>query len=96
LLRLGRPDAAAHRFCCGQVRARFDANRCTDRTVGSAVAVLNERFGPPITDHVSADLRLLRRIVIRAVAWDRAAPPAEIEERWCSSHVRRRGERASP
>jgi hypothetical protein len=45
---------------------------------------------------MSADRRLLRRIVIRAVAWDRAAPPAEIEERWCSSHVRRRGERASP
>jgi AcrR family transcriptional regulator len=85
LLHLGRPDDAAYRFFCGQVRARFDANRCTDRAAGSGVAVLNERFGPQITAHAFADRELLRRTVIRAVAWDRTAPHA-YDHRWIALH----------
>ncbi|MCW0215702.1 MAG: hypothetical protein OJJ54_20285 [Pseudonocardia sp.] len=85
LVHLGRPDDAAFRFFCGQVRARFDANRCTDRSAGSAVAVLNERFGPAVTAHAFADPVALRRTVLRAVAWDRTAPHL-YDHRWIALH----------
>src|SRR5215831_8856005 len=51
LLQRGDKDDAAFWFYAGQLRARFDANRCADVSAREAVAVLNQQFGPPINEY---------------------------------------------
>ncbi|GAA4557473.1 hypothetical protein [Pseudonocardia xishanensis] len=85
LLDRGRPAEAAFWFHAAQVRARFDANRCTDPTAGSAVGVLAERFGGPINRFAFTDPERLRRTVVRAVLWDRATPHG-YDHRWIALH----------
>ncbi|WP_433504355.1 hypothetical protein ACQP04_32915 [Pseudonocardia halophobica] len=85
LLDQGRPADAAFWFYAGQVRARFDARRCTDATAAAAVDALDERFGGPINRFAFTDPERLRRTVIRAVAWDRRTPHA-YDHRWIALH----------
>ena len=44
----GKKDDAAFWFYAGQLRARFDANRCLDVSARSAVGLLNQRYGMAI------------------------------------------------
>jgi hypothetical protein len=85
LLDQGRPADAAFWFYAGQLRARFDARRCTDPTAAAAVDALNERFGGPIDRFAFTDPDRLRRTVIRAVAWDRRTP-RHYDHRWIALH----------
>jgi hypothetical protein len=85
LLERGRPAEAAFWFYAAQVRSRFDANRCTDPTAGSAVGVLTERFGGPINRFAFTDPDRLRRTVVRAVLWDRRTPYG-YDHRWIALH----------
>ncbi|MFR9806171.1 hypothetical protein ACL02T_28365 [Pseudonocardia sp. RS010] len=85
LLDRGRPADAAFWFTAGQVRARFDARRCTDPTAAAAVDALNERFGGPVHRVACTDPERLRRTVIRAVAWDRRTPH-DYDHRWIALH----------
>jgi len=85
LLDQGRPGDAAFWFYAAQVRARFDANRCTDPTAGSAVGALTERFGRPIDRFAFTDPERLRRTVTRAVWWDRRTPH-RYDHRWIALH----------
>ena len=85
LLDQGRPTEAAFWFYAAQVRARFDANRCTDGTAGAAVGALTERFGGPINRFAFTDPQRLRRTVVRAVLWDRRTPHA-YDHRWIALH----------
>ncbi|OLT13415.1 hypothetical protein BJF78_03670 [Pseudonocardia sp. CNS-139] len=80
-----RRDDAVFWYHAGQVRARFDANRCADPTAGSAVAVLRERFGAPINRYAFTDRANLRTLVERAVQWD-ATTPHDYDHRWINLH----------
>ncbi|WP_085910674.1 MULTISPECIES: hypothetical protein [Pseudonocardia] len=77
-------DAAAW-FYAAQVRARFDAVRCTDTTAASALAVLRDRFGEPVNRWAFADPARVRRAAVRGVAWDRSAPH-DYDHRWIALH----------
>lgn len=81
----GDKDDAAFWYYAGQLRARFDANRCADSTARQAVSVLNERFGTPINQYTFTDLDALEALVTRVVAWDRATPH-EYDHRWINLH----------
>jgi hypothetical protein len=81
----GERDEAVFWYQAGQLRARFDADRCADRTAGAAVAVLRQRNGASINRHAFADPERLRTIVERVVAWDRATTYA-YDHRWINLH----------
>lgn len=85
LVAAGDLAGAAHWFYAAQVRARFDAARCTDPTASAAVAVLRERFGEPVNRWAFADAGRVRRAAVVAVAWDRAAPH-DYDHRWIALH----------
>ncbi|MBP2365693.1 hypothetical protein [Pseudonocardia parietis] len=78
------PDAAAW-FYAGQVRARFDATRCTDPTAAGALGVLRDRFGEPVNRWAFADPARVRRAAVRGIAWDRTAPH-DYDHRWIALH----------
>lgn len=63
----GEKYKAAFWFYTGQLRARYDANRCVDKTAGQAVTILNENFGYQINEYGFADLNNLEKIVSEVV-----------------------------
>ncbi|MBC3189617.1 hypothetical protein H7X46_00860 [Pseudonocardia sp. C8] len=85
LVAAGEPAEAAAWFHAGQLRARFDAARCTDPTAAAAVGALRERFGGPVHHWTSGDPARLRQAVVRAAAWDRAAGH-DYDHRWIALH----------
>ena len=80
-----RKREAAFWFYSGQLKARSDANKALDRSAHQAVAALNERFGPAINRWAFQDRTLLRTVVERAVAADRAAA-RDYDPRWIAAH----------
>lgn len=85
LTALGRPAEAAAWFYAGQLRARYDATRCTDPSAAAALGLLRDRYGEPVNRWAFADFRRVRRAAITAVAWDRTAPHA-YDHRWIALH----------
>ncbi|MEJ8280624.1 hypothetical protein [Pseudonocardia spirodelae] len=81
----GAMPEAARWFYAAQLRARYDACRCTDTTAAQALAVLRDRFGGPVNRWAFADPARVRRAAVRAVAWDRTAPH-EYDHRWIALH----------
>jgi hypothetical protein len=81
LFQRGQKDEAAFWFYAGQLRARFDANRCADSTASQAVAVLNQHFGEPINQHMFRDLQKLEILIPKVVEWDRKTPH-KYDQRW--------------
>lgn len=63
----GEKDKAAFWFYTGQLRARYDANRCKDETAAQAVSILNENFGYQINEYGFSDLDNLENIVDKVV-----------------------------
>ncbi len=85
LFQLGDKDEAAFWFYAGQLRARFDANRCTDISARQAVSVLNDRFGVAINSHTFQDIPKLKALIPRVVEWDRRTPH-QYDHRWINLH----------
>lgn len=85
LFHMGRKDDAPFWFYAGQLRARFDANRCADYTAGGAVDVLNESYGLPINQHMFRDLPGLKKLIPRVVEWDRKTPHC-YDHHWINPH----------
>jgi hypothetical protein len=81
LFQRGDRDDGAFWFYAGQLRARFDANRCTDPTAGQAVDALTQQFGPAINQYMFQDLAKLEALIPRVVEWDRNTPH-NYEHRW--------------
>lgn len=81
LFKAGLKDDAVFWFYAGQLRARFDANRCNDASARSAVSALNEQYGAPINEYAFQDTDKLLTQVEKVVAWDRATPH-EYDQRW--------------
>jgi hypothetical protein len=85
LFSLGQKDEAAFWFYAGQLRARFDANRCSDISARQAVAVLNQEYGTPINQYAFQDLSKLESLIHRVVEWDRSTPH-NYDHRWINLH----------
>ena len=72
-------------FYAGQLRARFDANRCADVSARAAVGALNEEYGPPINRYAFRNLAQLEELIPKVVAWDRRTPH-DYDHRWINLH----------
>jgi len=81
----GRKDDGAFWFYAGQLRARFDANRCADVSARQAVAVLNQEYGTPINQYMFKDLPKLEALIPKVVEWDRKTPH-DYDHRWINLH----------
>lgn len=85
LFQNGNKDDAAFWFYAGQLRARFDANRCADVSARSAVSVLNQRYGTPINQYAFGNPAMLEKLIPRVVDWDRKTPH-NYDPRWINLH----------
>jgi hypothetical protein len=85
LFQRGEKDDAAFWFYAGQLRARFDANRCADVTARQAVRELNRTFGVAINKYAFEDLPKLEALIPRVVEWDRRTPH-RYDHRWINLH----------
>lgn len=63
----GRKDDAAFWFYAGQLRGRYDANRCADVSARQAIAVLNDQFGPDINQYTFKDTARLEALIPKVV-----------------------------
>ena len=83
----GERDEALFWYHAGQLRARFDVERCADPTVVDVVERLRHQYGEPINSYafVDAELSVLRAAVRRAVDWDRATAH-DYDHRWVNLH----------
>ena len=81
----GKKDEGAFYFYAGQLRARFDANRCADMSAREAVDVLNGMFGPMINKYTFQDVSRLEEIIVKVVEWDRTTPH-HYDHRWINLH----------
>lgn len=85
LFEKGDKDRAAFWFYAGQLRARFDANRCAEVSARQKVAVLNEQFGPPINRYTFKDIPKLEELIPQVVEWDRKTA-RRYDHRWINLH----------
>lgn len=74
-------DSALFWFYAGQLRGRFDANRCTDKTAVQAITVLNQRYGAMINPYAFQDTEKLKRIIDKVIEWD-THTPHNYDHRW--------------
>lgn len=81
----GKKDEAAFWFYAGQLRARFDANRCADVTARGAVNILNMQFGESINRYTFRDREKLKALVPKVIEWDRKTPH-NYDHTWINSH----------
>ena len=85
LFEQGYKDDAAMWFYIGQLRARIDANLCQDETARSAVAILNDKFGPTINEYALQDIKKLETTVNDAIEFVREYE-ATYDHRWINLH----------
>jgi hypothetical protein len=85
LFQQGRKDEAIYWFYLGQLRARYDANRCVDISARQGVAVLNGVYGPDINKYAFENVELLKTTVERVLAFVRANEE-EYDQRWINLH----------
>lgn len=86
LFAAGNHELGASWFYTAQLRARGDANRCTDPTAAAACDVLTATYGPPINRWTFREHpELVLGFAERAVAWD-AATPRTYDHRWIALH----------
>lgn len=85
LLKQGKKDDAAFWFYAGQLRARYDANRCADLSAREAVAVLNQEYGGPINQYTFSHLPMLEALIPKVVDWDRKTAH-NYDHRWINLH----------
>ena len=81
----GEKDEAAFWFYAGQLRGRFDANRCADATARGAIDQLNDMFGTPINKYTFRDLDKLEALVLKVLEWDRTTHH-NYDHRWINLH----------
>ncbi|MCA9405993.1 MAG: hypothetical protein KC684_05605 [Candidatus Omnitrophica bacterium] len=78
-------DEAMFWFYAGQLRGRYDANRCADKSAGAAISELNAQFGPAVNRYAFQDLDKLEKTVLKVLEWDRRTPHS-YDHRWINLH----------
>lgn len=81
LFKQGDKDKAAFWFYAGQLRARYDAERCADVSARQAVAALNQHFGQPINQYMFENLPKLKALIPQVIEWDKKTPH-DYDHRW--------------
>ena len=81
----GHRETGAFWFYAAQLRARIDANRCTDPSAAAACGVLTETYGPPINRWAFHEPGLLPHLIDRVAQWD-AATASVYDPRWIALH----------
>lgn len=77
----GKKDDATFWYYAGTLRSRYDAKRCTDETVGDAIAAVNNRYGSSITEYSLQYPTKLETIATKIIDWDRTTP-YNYDHRW--------------
>jgi len=77
----GRKDDGAFWFYAGQLRARFDANRCAEVDARQVVSALTYAYGTKINQYTFQDPERLAALLRRVVEWDRTMPH-RYDPRW--------------
>ena len=87
LFQRAEKDKAAFWFYAGQLRGRYDANRCGDLSARSAIAVMNDQFGQPINQYMYmfSNLSKLEKVVPEVLAWDKKTAH-NYDQRWINLH----------
>jgi len=80
-----RKDEACFWFYVAQLRARYDANLCMDKTATSGLTVLNEKYGPEINQYAFKDINKLKETVAKVVSYVRANEE-NYDHRWMNLH----------
>jgi hypothetical protein len=81
----GQKDEGAFWFYAGQLRGRFDANRCADASAREAIDVLNDEYGTPINQYMFQRPGKLAKLIDRVVDWDKKTPH-NYDPRWINLH----------
>ncbi len=77
--------AAMFWFYAGQLRARYDANRCTDVSAGAAIGSLNYSFGLQINQYAFKNLDQLKSTIEEVIKFDKKTPH-KYDQRWINFH----------
>ncbi len=85
LFQEGKKDEASYWFYLAQLRARYDANLCMDKSAKQAVSVLNMEYGPEINKHAFKDIETLKNIVENVVIYVRKNDE-DYDHRWINLH----------
>lgn len=87
LFREGKKEKAAFWFYAGQLRGRYDANRCADATARGEIDILNMEFGQPINVYMmqKENLDKLEQTIEKVLAWDKQTPH-DYDQRWINLH----------
>ena len=78
-------DDAIFWLYAARVRTWYDIKRCTDQSVGDSVEVLNGQLPPLLRLIQFEDLANAKRLMKKAIAWDRKTPH-EYDARWIALH----------
>lgn len=85
LFRDGKKDEGAFWFYAGQLRARFDANRCADVSARQSVHALTYSYGPLVNQYAFQDIPKLEALIPKVIEWDRNTPH-NYDHRWINLH----------
>jgi hypothetical protein len=75
----GKYNDAIFWFYLAQLRARYDVNRCTDKT--ASAAQYNQTFGPDINQYAFAHLDDLEKIIPKVIEFERSNEE-KYDHRW--------------
>lgn len=80
-----KKEQAAFWFYVAQLRARYDANRCADKTATQGVIILNNTYGPDINRFAFTDLTFLESTVEKVVSFVKENEE-NYDPRWLNLH----------
>lgn len=80
-----KKDDAMYWFYVAQLRARYDANLCMDKSAKQAVSILNNNYGPDINEYAFQDIDKLEKTVIKLVDFVRKNEE-NYDHRWINLH----------
>lgn len=85
LFQKGEKDQAAFWFYVGQLRARYDANLCNDKSAVQIVAQLNDLYGLDINRETFKDIEKLKITIDKVIEYVKTNPE-NYDHRWISLH----------
>ena len=80
-----KKEQAAFWFYVAQLSARYDANRCADKSATQGVSILNSTYGPDINKYAFSDITLLKSTVEKVVNFVREKEE-NYDHRWLNLH----------
>ncbi len=85
LFNQNKKDNAMYWFYVAQLRARYDANLCMDKSAKQAVSVLNNEYGSEINKYAFQDINKLEKTVNKVIQFVRNNEE-NYDHRWINLH----------